>query len=84
MLYHRFFEEPVAWIGRSAAEGVKALDGAFPLHAGLYLPDLDPNDLGEAIRQAREAGAAGVSLFDLGALKEEHLPVLRSALRDWT
>lgn len=84
MLYHRFYEEPVAWIGRAAAEGVKALDGAFPLHAGLYLPDLAPDDLKEAIRQARGAGAAGVSLFELGSLKDEHLPVLRQGLRDWT
>ncbi len=84
MLYHKFYLEDVAWIGRSAAEGVAALQGAFPLHAGLYLPDLPPAELGRAILSAREGGVAGVSLFDAGGLKEEHLPVLRQALRDWT
>ena len=83
MLYHRFYEEDIAWIGRSAAEGVRALGGAFPLHAGLYLPDLAPDDLARAIEVARNSGAAGVSLFDSGSLRDAHLPVLRDGLRDW-
>lgn len=83
MLYHRFYLEPVRWIGTSAAEGVRTLAGAFPLHAGLYLPDLGTDDLAAAVGAAREAGAAGVSLFDLGNFTDGHAAALRGALRRW-
>lgn len=73
MLYHGFYREPVSWIGRAAREGVAALRGRVPLHAGVYLPDLSPAELGDAVRIAREAGAAGVSVFEMGGLDERYL-----------
>ena len=81
MLYHRFYKEPVPWIGAAAREGVAALGGRFPLHAGLYLPDLDPTELAQAVRAAREAGAAGFSLFEMAGLSDAHHAALRAALR---
>jgi hypothetical protein len=48
--------------------------------AGLYVPDLPPDALDEAIRLALAAGAAGISLFDMGGLTDDHLRVLRRAL----
>jgi len=80
MLYHRFYEEEIEWIGRSAREGVQALSGRRPLQAGLYVPDLDPSGLEEAVRTARSAGAAGVALFELDALRPAHWERLGSAL----
>ena len=80
MLYHRFYLESIEWIGAAAREGVAALGGKFPLHAGLYLPDLSPDDLAQAIRQARVAGAAGVALFEMGGLTPEHLARLKAEL----
>jgi len=80
MLYHRFYEEEIEWIGRSVREGVRALSGRRPLQAGLYVPDLDPPGLEEAVRTARSAGAAGVALFELDALKPAHWERLGSAL----
>lgn len=80
MLYHSFYEEPVDWIGGAAREGVAALSPGEPLYAGLYLPDLDPPALARAIRLARDAGAAGVSLFEMGGLTDGHLATLRAAL----
>jgi hypothetical protein len=76
MLYHSFYEEPVPWIGAAAREGVVALAGRFPLHAGLYLPDLGPDALAEAIRLARDAGAAGFALFEMGGITERHLAAI--------
>jgi uncharacterized lipoprotein YddW (UPF0748 family) len=80
MLYHRFYREDVAWIGRAAREGVAALRGRRPLHAGLYLPDLAPDELARAVRVAREAGASGVACFELRGLTDAHLAALRTAL----
>ena len=77
MLYHRFYNEPLEWIGRSVAEGVAALPAGRPLFAGLYLPDLPPDALGAAIRIARDAGASGISTFEMNGLSDRHLAALR-------
>lgn len=98
MLYQGFYEEDVDWIGDRVAEGVGlGVDGTWPgrgttpeaadpppgaLFAGLYLPDLDPAGLGRAVRLAKRRGAAGASVFDLGALTDEHLAELSAAAKD--
>ncbi len=79
MLYHRFYLEDIAWIGAGVREGVAALGGR-PLHAGLYLPDLPPDDLALAVETARAAGASGVALFEMGGLTDAHLAALREVL----
>ena len=79
MLYHGFYQEDIAWIGDGVRKGVVAL-GRTPLNAGLYLPSLDPAQLGEAVATARESGAAGVSLFEMHGLTDEHLVALRQEL----
>jgi len=78
MLYHSFYREEVAWIGRGAAEGVAALPASVPLVAGLYLPDLSPADLARAVQVARDGGAAGVAMFEMGGLSDAHLAALRA------
>jgi uncharacterized lipoprotein YddW (UPF0748 family) len=80
MTYHRFYEEEIPWIEATVREGVAALEGRAPLHAGLYLPDLDPEQLGRAVAAARAGGAAGVSTFEAGGLTDAHLAVLSRAL----
>ena len=82
MLYQGFYMEDVAWIGNGVREGIAALAerGRTPLCAGLYLPSLDPARLADAVRTARSAGAAGVSLFEMDGLSDEHLAALRTAL----
>jgi uncharacterized lipoprotein YddW (UPF0748 family) len=79
MLYNSFYEEGIPWIGAGVREGVAALGGR-PLHAGLYLPDLPPSDLVTAVTTAREAGASGVSFFQMEALTDEHLAALKGVL----
>ena len=64
-------------------EGVAALSGTdVALRAGLYLPDLDPSQTREAMRVAREAGAAGVSFFEMNGLSDAHLEVVREVLSE--
>lgn len=65
MIYHRGYEQPLAWIETAAREGVEALGGRAPLYAGLLLSSFPARDLPAAIRHASAAGAAGVCLFNL-------------------
>lgn len=80
MIYHEFYEEEQAWIGAATRQGVEALAGATPLYSGLYLPSLTPEELGVAVRLGRDSGAAGVSLFPMDGLGDEHLVQLQRAL----
>ena len=91
MLYHSFYLEEIPWIGDGVQEGVAALaDGDLedgprpgtPLNAGLYLPVLEPAQLAEAVATAQDAGAAGISTFEMHGLTDEHLAALREVLGD--
>ncbi|MCH7876620.1 MAG: hypothetical protein IH965_15185 [Gemmatimonadetes bacterium] len=81
MLYNSFYLEDLEWIGAMTSEGVTAVTrSGATLRSGLYLPDLTPRQLAEAIRVSRNAGAAGVSTFEMNGLTDEHLAVIRAAL----
>jgi uncharacterized lipoprotein YddW (UPF0748 family) len=81
MLYHSFYLEDLEWIGAMTGEGVAAArNSGATLRSGLYLPDLTPSQLGEAIRMTRNAGAAGVSTFEMNGLTDEHLAAIRAAV----
>jgi len=78
MIYHSFYQEPVEWIGRATEEGVSELQGERPLYSGLYLPDLTPPELAEAVVVSRDAGAAGVALFESNGITDAHLDALEA------
>lgn len=75
MLYHSFYEEGLEWIGRGVTEGLAALAsrGGHPsprrLIAGLYLPSLSGEERTLASEIAKDAGAGGVSFFEMGGLQ---------------
>jgi uncharacterized lipoprotein YddW (UPF0748 family) len=81
MLYHEFYGEDVAWIEEASREGARALAGRSPLYSGLYLPDLSPEDLAQAVRAALRGGASGVALFEVEGLTETHLEQLADVLQ---
>jgi len=84
MLYHTFYEEPVSWIASATRQGVEALPRRRPLYAGLFLPSLPPEELAAAVYHARDGGAAGVALFALEGLTDQHLEPLATAFRGWS
>lgn len=64
MVYHTFYEQPVAWIEEAVREGVTALAGKRALVPGLYLPALkDEAVYRAAVQAARDGGATSVALF---------------------
>jgi hypothetical protein len=78
MIYHGFYKENITWIGQAVKEGVQALNGKFPLYAGLYLPDFKNDaELQQGIENALSHGAAGVSLF--GDVSDGALAALKTA-----
>ena len=80
MTYHKFHNQGIPWIGDAVREGVRAIPATEPLIAGLHLPDLDPPSLVTAVNTAREAGAAGVALYDSGGLSDAHLAALKGVV----
>ena len=77
MLYQNFYDENLNWIGFSLRQGLREIHGRFPLYAGLYIPSLSPEKLKEAVEISKKNGATGVSLFDISALTDEHLKVIK-------
>ncbi|MDZ7270658.1 MAG: family 10 glycosylhydrolase [candidate division KSB1 bacterium] len=80
MLYHNFYHGDIEWIKEHTRKGVAMLPGRGPLYSGLFVPRLSPNDLGRAIRVALQGGAAGVCLFHVGAMSDDHWRVFRKAV----
>ena len=76
MLYQSFYERGVEWIGAGVAEGLMAMEARSTsgrpspkqLLAGLYLPALPGADREQATEIALEAGAQGVSFFEMHGL----------------
>lgn len=80
MIYHNFYNENIDWIGYATKQGVEDLKGRnTELHSGVFIPSMTAEDLKQAIKEARNNGALGISLFDGGALKEDHLNVIKAA-----
>jgi uncharacterized lipoprotein YddW (UPF0748 family) len=80
MIYHNFYNEEIDWIGYATKQGVEDLKGTnTELHTGVFIPALTSEELKEAIKQAKVNGASGISFFDGGALKPEHLRVIKAA-----
>lgn len=63
MIYNGFYNEGPAWIGRSVKESVEAVNGRAKVYAGLFFPDIK-GDFEEALDEAFDNGASGVSFFD--------------------
>lgn len=78
MIYHGQYGEPTPWIGTAVAEGIHAVDGKFPLFAGLLTGHFrDAEDFGRGIRAAMDNGARGVTVF--GKLDDSFLEALKNS-----
>jgi len=80
MVYHNFYNEDLQWIGETTWAGVNAIRDRVPVYTGLYVPSLKPSELSKAIQIAIDGGASGVSLFEYGAMTEEHWKAFRKTI----
>lgn len=83
MLYQNFYRQNLEWIRFSAEQGVRESHGRFDVIAGLYIPSLTPGGLYTAAQKAREGGAKGISVFDIGTMQPEHWEVVRKISEEW-
>ncbi len=81
MVYQSFYKEDVAWIGEATRQGVDALQGKIPLYSGLFVPELNPDELARAAQLAMENGAEGIVLFQGRTPSEEHWKKLTPVLK---
>ena len=81
MVYHSFYNEDVAWVGEAIREGVEALAGRIPLYSGLFVPELNPDELAQAAEAALTNGAHGIVLFQGRTPTDEHWAKLADVLK---
>ncbi len=82
MMYHKYYNADVAWIGKVTHEGVQALKGKAPLYSGVLIKMLTPAELREATKVAVQNGAAGICLFTATYMTDEHWKSLRQTLKE--
>ena len=61
MLYHSFYDEDVAWIGKQIRAARKRMPQPLPIYAGLFSPALDHGEFDRALKTAA-AGWGGRSV----------------------
>ena len=66
MLYHSFYQEGPEWVGQYTAEAVRTVRA--PVHSGMFVSPMSDAEFTRTIEQAISNGAAGVSIFDFGAM----------------
>lgn len=81
MMYHQYYNEPLAWIEEACVEGTSALQGKFPLYAGLFINEISPEDFDDAVNYAKNGGAAGLCLFNANGMSLEQWEGLHQALK---
>ena len=79
MLYHTFYKAGPAWVKQYTEEAVRTVKA--PVYSGLFIGPLSDADFSRTIEMALSGGAAGVSLFDLGALTESRRALFAKALK---
>ena len=79
MLYHTFYEAGPEWVKRYTEEALRTVKA--PVYGGLFVDPLDAAAFTKTIDMALTGGAAGVSIFDAGAMNAERWALLSKAAR---
>jgi uncharacterized lipoprotein YddW (UPF0748 family) len=78
MLYHTFYEAGPEFVKQYTEEAVRTVKQ--PVYSGLFVGPLDAAAFTEAVEMALAGGAAGVSIFDAGAMNAERWRLLAAAV----
>jgi len=66
MLYHSFYGAGPEWVRQYTAEAVRTVKA--PVYSGLFVSPMSDAEFARTIEMALAGGAAGVSIFDAGAM----------------
>lgn len=81
MIYHYYYNRKLEWLEPATREGVDALPANRPLYSGLFIPEIKPEELPNAVRWSLNGGAQGITLFAMSSMKDGHWSALRQALK---
>lgn len=79
MLYHRFYNEGIDWIGKQTKTHVAEMKNHAPIYSGLMVSRLEPEEITEALNVSLGAGGSGVALFAVPFMREEQWAALKEA-----
>ena len=79
MLYSSFYEAGPEFVKQYTEEAVRTVSS--PVHSGLYIPGMTDADFTTSIELALGAGAAGVSVFDFGAMTPARWKLFASVVK---
>ena len=68
MNYNTFYCEDIPWIGFCVENGIRETGRKNKYFSGLFVPDLNEEELLEAVRVSVEAGADGINFFNARSL----------------
>ncbi|MFC2097734.1 hypothetical protein ACFLSI_05310 [Bacteroidota bacterium] len=78
MIYHSFYNEDIKWVGSSTKAGVNSIPENRDLITGLYIPEMSPDELRQAITEAKNNGAKGISIFSKPGITAKHWKEIRN------
>jgi hypothetical protein len=81
MIYHYYYNRKLEWLEPATREGVESLPANRPLYSGLFIPEIKPEELPNAVRWSLTGGAQGITLFAMSSMKDDHWSALRQALK---
>ncbi len=82
MLYSRFYDEGVTWVGEQTKEEVGSQKYGAPVYSGLSVGQLSSDELARAVRVSSESGGSGVALFSGGSMTPDKWQSLKRALTE--
>ena len=71
MLYHGFYNREIDFLTEHIQKNISLLNNMKPIYSGLYVDHIKDN-IQEAFDTSISAGAKGIALFSLDALKKNH------------
>ncbi len=80
MLYARFYNEGVDWIGKMTKEEVKSQRYGALVYSGLSVGQLSADEIAEAVHVSRASGGSGVSLFSAQSMTDAKWSSFRKAV----
>jgi len=81
MLYHKFYNEDIFWIGEQIEKEMSFLKSGQKLFSGLFAKSLKPDALKQALQISLNNGARGISLFTGFSMSESHWEILSESSR---
>jgi uncharacterized lipoprotein YddW (UPF0748 family) len=82
MIYHYYYNKKLDWLEPATREGVAELPPSRPLYSGLFISQIKPQELAQAVEWSFKGGARGITLFAMNSMTDEHWKTLSEAFHN--